>query len=462
MDYSQALEYLYQFELYGIKLGLDNIRQLLNLLGNPEKQLKFVHIAGTNGKGSVSCYLANILECAGYKTGLYTSPHLSFFEERIRINRVSISPDELVKQVEKIKAILDNSPELTPTFFEVTTALSLRYFADKSVDYVVLEVGLGGRLDATNVVIPELSVITNIDYDHMQQLGTSLADIAYEKAGIIKPGIPVITGASGTALEVIRKTAQEKNSLLWVYPDDFCTEQISKGEFNYSSKNLTLSSIKTTMLGRHQVENAALAIRSAAELLNLFRYESSVPLVDNSPITAMMSGNSQSSDIVSPLNKLIMAIYQGIEQMRWPGRLEVVKNNPIVLLDGAHNEAGAKVLYQSLKNDFQYKKLILVVGLTEGKERESLLKILIPLADKVVLTAAHHRRAVQPEYLQSFVASLEKPVQIANDTQNAVEYALNMASSEDLVCITGSLYIVGEVRPIFCSESKDLFNAGKN
>jgi dihydrofolate synthase/folylpolyglutamate synthase len=424
MNYQESLSYLYSLEQFGIKFGLQNIQRFMELLGNPEKNLRAIHIAGTNGKGSVAAYCASILQCAGYNVGRYTSPHLVRFEERIVINGKQISEANLVRYVEKIKPIAaqiaQENQGMHPTFFEVTTALALDYFAQSQVDFVVLEVGMGGRLDATNVVDAKVAIITNITFDHMQYLGDTLTKIAYEKAGIIKPGAKVITGAAGEALTEIQRLCEERNAELIVYPQDIAyQEDLDANElrqFTIATKQNIYPHLKIKMLGRYQYINATLAIAGIEALQSLYNIDCT------SAITA------------------------GLEQTFWPGRLEMVQTNPMIVLDGAHNVAGVESLRTALLNEFKYENLYLIIGIANDKESQKMLELLCPLAKEVIITTARTHRAIPPETLLPFAQPVSKQVAIVKTIPDAIQYAFKIAGKNDLICIAGSLYVVGEAR----------------
>ncbi len=492
MTYQEAIRYLFSLEFFGIKLGLDNIRRLMELLGNPQNNLRIIHIAGTNGKGSVANYTANILQASGYKTGLYTSPHLVKFEERISIDGNLISEGDVTRLTERIKPLAEQlakeSNGAHPTFFEVTTAMALLYFFEQKVDFTVLEVGLGGRLDATNIVKTGIVVITNIAFDHMKQLGYTLKEIAREKAGIIKKNSTVITGATGDSLEEIRNVCKKQNATLITYPKDISYRNLGihkksnptrlpeYQQFYVFGRLGDYPNLKTQMPGEHQLCNATLAIGAVESIIlqsfpELFVQKSpgTIPLrayldsrqkrnqfiytdeISEDEIPLPEKENSDSA--LSRIGKILLSgVPEGIKNTHWPGRLEVVKESPIVLLDGAHNEAGAKVLQKAIKEFFTYEKLYLVIGITEGKEAEKIIEILCPLADEVIVTSAKNHRVIAPEELMKQIHPTAKPVTIAKPVADAVKYVLSRAKANDLICISGSLYVVGEARPIFVTK----------
>lgn len=385
MTYPEAIDYLFGIRLFGQKLGLDTMRELARRLGNPERDLKFIHIAGTNGKGSVAAMCHAVLHTAGYRTGLYTSPHLVSFCERFQINGQPIPEAEVVRLVEQIRPVLDNFPDRPPTFFEVVTALALQYFREQHVEVVVWETGLGGRLDATNIVTPLVAVITNIGFDHMQYLGDTLEQIAGEKAGIIKPGVPVVTAAAGVALDVLRRAA---GNLTIVTPDHPYTPPL---------------------LGAHQVLNTATAVAALRA-----------------------SGLKISDD----------HIRQGLPRTRWPGRFQVVGQNPVVVLDGAHNPAAAEQLVATLREQFPGQKLGFVLGVLRDKDYGAVCRILAPVATTISCTRVNSERTSEPDVLVSACRAANPRADIRSF--ESLAEAFQAASRQEVVVITGSLFLVGE------------------
>lgn len=345
-------KYLESLEKFGINLGLDRIKFLLERLGNPQLKFKSIHVAGTNGKGSTCAMIASILKEAGYKVGLYTSPHLFDYAERIKINGKDISHRDFatgLKLVQKIANHLTAKPPNNPTVFEVLTAVAFWYFARKKVDYAVVEVGMGGRLDATNVIIPLVSVITNIDLEHTAVLGKTLAKIAVEKAAIIKPRVPVITAEDKPeALSVLQHQAQKNGSVL--------IQVSSKGE-----------GLKSGLLGEHQKANAACAVAAVR-------------------LAGIKVGKQ--------------AVLKGLRKVRWPGRFQVVSRRPLTIVDGAHNPAGIKVLVGTLRQQFPGKKLTFIFGTQTDKDSVSMLSLLKPLARKVIITHSSHQNAANKDSIK--------------------------------------------------------------
>ncbi len=407
MNYKEALAYISSHDINKIDLGLEDIKKLLAELGSPHTKFKSIHVAGTNGKGSVSAMVAAILQKAGHKVGLYTSPHLIRFNERIKINNANISDLKIARLTEKIQPIAEKIKGIT--YFELTTALAFLYFAGQKVDYAVIEVGLGGRLDATNILPAEncsATAITNISLEHKNYLGDTIEKIAFEKAGIIKEHVPIVTAASGEALEVIKKTAAERHARL-----------IITKPMGY----------ECSLQGEFQKYNVGIAAE-IAYLLN--------------------TNNNISEEVIR----------EGFMNVTWPARLEFLKHN--LLVDCAHNPGASLVLARELekakedtKNHYErarripyFRKLILVIGILKDKDYKQILKYLAPLAAKIILCKPNTERALEPEIL---VAELQKEhtkdYVIINDVKEAVIYAQETAQKNDLVLVTGSFYVVGEV-----------------
>ena len=410
-----ALDWVYDLQKFGIKFGLSSTARLMARLGNPQERCRFIHVAGTNGKGSVAAMLSRILTLAGYPVGLYSSPHLVHFHERFRLRDGDIDDATVLSLINQVKAVVD--PDELPTFFEFVTAMAFLYYAQQQADPVILETGMGGRLDATNIVRPLLSIITNIALDHREYLGNSLAAIAAEKAGIIKPGVPVITAVrQATALVPIQAAAEALHSPLYLYARDFRVRGQGRGRFRYEGFDATLSDLRTNLLGRHQYRNAAVAL-AAVELLR-----------------------QQGLAIPETVIRL------GLEQVRWPGRLELMATDPLLILDGAHNPAAAATLAQALRHDLAYRRLILVLGIMADKDIRGILRRLLPLADVVIFSRPRYDRAATPEYLQSLAEQLPPQSLVIDDLAAAIQKATSLAQKDDLVVVTGSLFTIGEAR----------------
>ncbi|HEX3988829.1 MAG TPA: folylpolyglutamate synthase/dihydrofolate synthase family protein, partial [Verrucomicrobiae bacterium] len=396
MTYSEAIQFLYDLQLFGMKLGLETPRRLSAAFGSPDHQLRFIHVAGTNGKGSTCAMLESIYRAAGLRVGLFTSPHLVSFSERIQVNRQPISRDDVSRLTERIRDGINTFGEQShPTFFEAVTAMALVYFAEQKCDLVIWETGLGGRLDATNIVNPLASVITNIQLDHQKWLGNTIAEIAAEKAGIIKPGIPILTSADDlAALTVISETARRLNAPLTV---------VSK----------TNQTLELPLLGAHQQINAALAIAVVRCL------SPQIPLTES-------------------------AIEEGLKTTRWPGRFDVLHrpNGNIVVLDGAHNPAGAKTLATALQTRFPDKRSTLVLGTMSDKDCAGICAVLAPLAAKIFLTPIPGERGADPQILANLCRDSNNAASIT--ICSSVADALHRADKEPLVVIAGSLRLIGE------------------
>ena len=419
--YQKSLDYLYGLEKFGMIFGLTQVERILNATGNPHKEIQAIHIGGTNGKGSTAAMMSSILQKEGYRVGLYTSPHLIRFTERIKVNGKEIEEEEVAALTEWMRKEIE-AAGIAPsfTFFDFTTAMALHYFKQKLVDLAVLEVGLGGRLDSTNVVDPLVSVITNVAKDHEEHLGKTILKIAGEKAGIIKKGRPLITAATEPqVLRLFSKVCQEKKSPFYRVGKEFRYARAEDGDFNYEGLNRKLWSIHLNLKGFHQVINAATAFGTMEVLEDL--------------------GYRVSTD----------AMIDGVREVEWPGRLEMVSSSPGVILDGAHNPAGALVLKESLEKEFQFRHLILLIGIMRDKDIQSMLHLLAPLADRIILTRPHTGRATPPLLLKKMLGRSGKKAEIVEDLNEAIERGLSLVEKEDLLCITGSLYTVGEARAYF-------------
>jgi dihydrofolate synthase/folylpolyglutamate synthase len=420
MTYTEAIQFLYSLRWFGTKLGLTNTLKLAELAGNPHHHLRFIHVAGTNGKGSTCAMLESIYRAAGLRVGLFTSPHLVAFGERIQVNRELISEADVIRLVSELKPLLSTfSPDEHPTFFEVVTVMALRYFAEQRCDLVIWESGLGGRLDATNIVTSLASVITNIQYDHQKWLGETLASIASEKSGIIKPGVPVLTATDEPeALDVIERQALARNASLTSIRSE-----------NYSG---LLDSIELPLLGSHQRTNAALAIASVRVL------SSQIPISDE-------------------------AIRTGLSRVNWPGRLQLIIRpaGQKILLDGAHNVAGARTLADSLSQYFHGTKPTLILGILQDKDWEAICRILASLASRILLVPVPSERTANPDELAAACrqANPSIPVQPCSSLGSA----LVESSSASFLLVTGSLYLVGEALELLhLSPTKDHNERGLN
>jgi dihydrofolate synthase/folylpolyglutamate synthase len=404
MIYAEAIQFLYGLQLFGANFGLENTRKLAELIGNPQEKLRLIHVAGTNGKGSTCAMLESIYRAAGLRVGLFTSPHLVSFRERIQVNRQLIPEKELVRLVEKIQPLLKQfSAEQHPTMFEVVTVLALKFFDEQKCDLVIWETGLGGRLDATNIVTPLASVITNIGLDHQQWLGDTLEKIAAEKAGIIKSGIPIITATDEkSAQHVIEKVAREKNAPL---------TRVRNSELRIQNSELSL-------LGEHQKTNAALARATVAILQNQ----------------------------IAVTEEKIRA---GLANVSWSGRLQLIQrpNGQKVLLDGAHNVDGAKVLCAALEQFFPQTRPVIIFGALADKNWSAICHRLAPLAEKIFTVPVASARTADARELANYFCAAN-PATEATAFENLAA-AIIASKNEPFIIITGSLYLVGEALELF-------------
>ncbi|MCC6501521.1 MAG: bifunctional folylpolyglutamate synthase/dihydrofolate synthase [Deltaproteobacteria bacterium] len=411
-----VIDYLYGLEKHGIKPGLDRVRTLLETLGSPQDSFRSIHVAGTNGKGSVCAMTASVLREAGLKTGLYTSPHLSKFNERISVSGKTITGKELVDAAVEVKAASEKAGLTELTFFEFTTAMAFLYFRRKKVDFAVIETGMGGRLDATNLVLPMVSVITNIDFDHTAWLGSTIKEIASEKAGIIKPGVPVVTGVEQKeALRVIQAKAKEEASPIYLMGKDFHAGADDRGHLAYSGISGPLTGVNISLHGPHQMKNAAISL-AAIELLR-----------------------------AREVNIPEKAIRSGLRSASWPGRFEILSKRPLIVLDGAHNPSGALTLKAAL-GSLKKKRLILVVGIMSDKEIDGILKELVPSSDILIATAPAGERAADPGVIMEAASKYASLTMSAPTVKEACKKALSLAQKSDCVCVAGSLFTVGEAR----------------
>ena len=420
MNYSTTVQFLYGLQQHGIKLGLDNIRTLLRRVGDPQQRFPIVHVGGTNGKGSTSAKVAAIAEAAGYRVGLYTSPHLIDFRERMRVNGVMIPEERVTGLVEQLQAAA--APEFAPTFFECTTALAFSYFAEMQVDLAVVEVGLGGRFDATNVVCPIATAITTIGLDHEPYLGSTLQAIAFEKVGIGKPGIPLVLGRiEEPALAVIERRADELGIPLFRLGREFRTEGQAPADFSYEGPGGRYAHLNCRLHGHFQLDNAACAL-ALCGLLNArgFRLPEA-------------------------------ALRNGLQSVSWEGRLEVVAASPTVLVDGAHNPAAAQVLAEYLaawRKARPTRRLCLILGMMRDKQPQAFLEPLRPLLDVLVVTQCDVPRATPAVDLRTALRDLVPSAQLAATPADALELARRQIEPDDLICVTGSLMLVGEVKAL--------------
>lgn len=417
MQYKDVLEYLLQLETFGIKLGLENITRIETFLGNPHKAYPVIHIAGTNGKGSTAAIMESILANSGYRIGLYTSPHLVDFRERIRINGRLIDQKYITDFFNDMKEKFDI---IKPTFFEATTALAFNYFRDEKVDLAVIETGLGGRFDSTNVVTPVASVITNIEIEHTKHLGSTISQIAAEKAGIIKNGIPVITAAGHMdAKRVIRQTCkQRKSNLISIFDEtQWVIQDINERntELDIFTRSQKYYNLRLALPGRHQLENAVCAIVAAEQA---------------EPLGIKLSATGA---------------VLGFRDVKWPGRLQKFSKQPEVILDVGHNPAAMKILYEYFKEFYKDRYVIAVFGMLSDKDSNKMLTELNRFVDVIIITKPTTDRAADPELLARQASHITSNFQVIPHVREAVNTARDHARAEDVVLITGSHYTVGEV-----------------
>ena len=426
MKYQEAMKYITEVGNFGSNYGLERTYKLLEFLDNPHGKLKIIHVAGTNGKGSTTAMITSMLKEAGYKVGMYTSPFLEEFEERIQINGENIPKEKLAQLITKIKYAVDKVIEEGynhPTEFEIITVLMFLYFATEEVDFAVVEVGLGGRLDSTNVITPILSVITSISFDHTNLLGNTLEEIATEKAGIIKSGIPTVIYPQEEVAEiVISSKCQELDSKLYkINKEDAKLINIIKEDKIYQQVKVKLDDeydVKLPLLGEHQILNLAVALK-ALEVIK-----------DKAP----------------KLNR--ESIVKSLATVRWNGRLEIMSNSPYVVIDGAHNIQGITQLDKNIKKYFEYKDMYLILGILADKDVEDMVKVITPKAKKVFTVTPNSMRAETAEELMNEVKKYNESCEAYNDYKNAFEDALKLCKKDDLLLISGSLYMIGEMRGI--------------
>ena len=418
MNYDEAMQYIHAVQWAGHKPGLSRTRTLLAALGDPHKQLKFVHVAGTNGKGSTAAMLAACLQAAGYRVGLYTSPFINRFNERIQVDGEQIPDRALVQLVEQVKPAADAMADV-PTEFEIITALGMLWFAQQRCDIVVLEVGLGGTLDSTNVIDPpECAVITALGMDHVKELGPTLAEIASAKAGIIKPGSPVVSyGGAPEADAVIARAAARQNAPLTVV--DFAKLNVRGGDLDGVNFDFDgLENIRLPLIGSYQPKNAAVAI------------------------TALRVLRQRGWNIPES------AVRQGLERVSWPGRFELLRHSPAFLLDGSHNAHGMRATVQSLRDRFPGQKFVFLLSIMADKDVDEMLELLLPLAKRFVTVAAHTPRAMPAQTLAEHIRVRGGTAEPAPSIEAGVARAVALGGSGP-VCALGTLYFSGEVRTAF-------------
>jgi dihydrofolate synthase/folylpolyglutamate synthase len=437
LSYQQSLDYIYSFvdqeklqpdKYEHPRFDLSNMHTLLGMMGDPHKRLRAVHVAGTKGKGSTCAMIDGVLQVAGHRVGLFTQPHLHTFRERIQVNRQLIGEEEVVSLVEGLKPFIEQLPE--PSTFEIMTAMAFEYFAEQEVDLAVIETGLGGRLDTTNVIKPLVSVITSISYDHTYILGDTLEEIAAEKAGIIKEGRPVVCAPQRPAAEqVIVETCQQRHSPLILLGREWTWDRTV---FDLKGQSIEVQchisgdaglmpmgkdkKFRVPFLGSYQATNAVTAL---ASLDQLYRQGIALSLDD---------------------------VDRGLRATRWPGRLEILNQSPLLVMDGAHNVDSVQRLMDALAQDLSYQRLIVVAGFSADKDIRGMMRELTSHADEVILTKSIHPRAAEPGDIPRLVRQHGAKMHTESDVPSALWRALDVATDEDLVCVTGSLFVVAEAR----------------
>lgn len=448
--YEQALQFLFgrinyerlHSDAYSAQdLKLDRMRWLLNLIGNPQDTIPAVHVAGTKGKGSTCAMAASILAAANQRTALYISPHISAFEERMTMNGRRPSPTEFVALINRIRepvAEMDRLPQrMPPTYFEIATALAWLYFLDQEANIAVLETGLGGRLDSTNLCRPLVTCITNISRDHMHLLGNTIRLIAAEKAGIIKAGVPVVSGASQPeSIDVISRIAEAHQAPLWLLNREIVISdmRLTEVDRHESERRITVRTpvsewrdVRVPLRGRHQADNTALALGIIDRL--------------------RLAGHAITDE----------AVHAGLSRVEWPARVEVLGRDPTVIIDAAHNWASAKALVSTLRDDFPQRRRILIFASTRDKDIRGQLRLLLPEFETVILTRyVDNPRAVPPEEVRSLVDALsDQPVHVAQEPVSAWKLARRLADPADLIVVTGSFFLVAELRDLILGEFRD-------
>ncbi len=414
LTYHQAEKFILSREFFGIKLGLENIKGFLERLGNPQEKYKTVHIAGTNGKGSTAAMLESIFRAQGYRTGLYTSPHLVDFRERIQINGIKIDKQSVVSFIELHKRVIQKRKL---TFFEVTTALALDYFARKKIDVAVIETGLGGRLDATNVLSPSLTMTTDIDFDHTEILGTTLKKISEEKAGIIKPGRPHLVGLlPAQAIAIFARQCQQLKSPLHKLSDAEFRMESGRMMVDFKDQGMELAEVAPALYGPHQLKNTALVLKAAS----IFRQNG--------------------------LHVSKKAIADGIKNTNWPGRFQILSRPgyPTVVLDVAHNPGGVRAFVESFKQRFPNKQAGLVTGFVKGKMHQPMFDLLSEISAEYALVPLRSHRSVELRELLKTVELGDVPYKCYGSLSAAFRKLTKKGGSDDIICVVGSHYLVGE------------------
>jgi len=430
--YSEALNYLYSLTHSGIKLGLQNTSRLLEYFENPHLGIKTIHVSGTNGKGSTAAFIESILRNSGLKTGLYTSPHLLDFRERIQINRSLIEKEKTTELILRVKKASENL-NLPVTFFEFGTVMAFLHFKEQQTDVNILEVGLGGRLDATNLCQAEISLITSISRDHTEYLGEDLKQIAFEKGSIIKQSGTVFAHIPNEEIfNVVNNLAQNRKATVFRLNRDFEVGQTrgttGKKTFDFVSPEIEIKDLKLPLMGQYQAENAGLAIAACLKFI----------------------GRSKEHDIRT-----------GVETVQWEGRLEVVSDHPKMILDCAHNVESVRNMTSELRQNLIFSRCLVILGLMKDKEVDKIVEILSQFGDRFYLVRVNPPRGEEPENLREKLTKYNKQVQVSESVSNAIQAAKEFAQPKDLVCITGSIFTVAEAKKCFQNE-KNLTNPGNS
>ncbi|WP_206662939.1 bifunctional folylpolyglutamate synthase/dihydrofolate synthase [Anaerobacillus alkaliphilus] len=416
ISYKEACDVVFSAQKFGISLGLDRMELMLEELGNPERQIPAIHLAGTNGKGSTLTYLAAIFTEAGYSVGTYTSPAINKLNDKIKVNGEEISDEDFANIIEEFQPVIENVSKTSfgpPTEFEILTAVAFKYFAVKKPDIVFIETGLGGRLDSTNVVFPLVSIITTIGHDHMDLLGNTIAKVAAEKAGIIKEGVPVVSGCKQEeAVEVMRNRSQQLSSSLYQLDEDF--QCIHQGDhFAFKWEDMYLEDLKTGMIGKHQQENATLAMMAIQALKQEFSISEH-------------------------------AIRRGVANAKIANRIEIVHEHPTIIFDGGHNLEGMEALSQTLSSNFQGKNIYILFCAMKDKDITAMLKPLIDLATEIILTKFDFERVMDPYQVYSNLPL--QNMKVVENSLEAYDQIKQKLHSNDVLVVTGSLYFLNHVR----------------
>ena len=421
MTAEESLSYLYSLIPRGINLGLKNISSVLNELGDPQLKIPSIQIAGTNGKGSTAAFCESILRMAGYRVGLYTSPHLIHFSERIQINRVPLKANEMIGLINRVRKVVEKI-EVPITFFEFSTAMAFLFFAEHKTDINVIEVGMGGRLDATSLCAGDISIITSISHDHTSYLGDKIEEIAFEKASIIKEGGTVFAmNENNKVIDVISRVAEQKSAHLHLLGDHFWIEktghEISSQSIAYNHDKIRLKNLEISLIGEFQADNAALAVSACLR-------------------HAFAAGKELHEQ----------SIRTGLKTTRWDGRMEVVSCNPTIILDSAHNPAAIKKVAESIQKLFSYARAIVVLGLMKDKPSNEILKILSNFGDQFILVRPNQKRSENPQRLKEILGQYKIPCEVIETIPKAIRKIKQFVQPDDIVCITGSIFTIGEAK----------------